>query len=112
MEYADIVKSLNILKNYVNYYSLGDLMEKTYNMSIEALEKQLPKKPRVTIKEQNNEESYLKKEHYICPNCGKILVTQNHQEINHKNSKKVNRWFTGSENKYCSNCGQAINWKK
>lgn len=62
----------------------GDLIM-ALNMAIEALEKQIPKKPKG--KDDNFDMSYG-----ICPNCNNI----------------VDDW---NDNRFCNECGQAISWE-
>ena len=58
MEYKDIVSGLNFFNTYVDYYSLSEKEMKAYNMAINSLEKQLPKKP---ILKDRTEVIYLNK---------------------------------------------------
>lgn len=53
-----------------------------YDIVIEALEKQIPKKP------YRHDADY-----YVCPNCDCQVVWQ---------------WFEG----YCEHCGQALDWSE
>ena len=62
------------------------------NMAIEALEKQIPKKPKE--KEENQYSTF-----YDCPCCGGYLVSKIDGEL-----------CCGQEYKYCYHCGQAIDW--
>lgn len=64
-----------------------------YNIAIEALEKQLPKKP----KENEIRGGWLgKQKHYTCPTCGNCLLEEMMNE----------RQNTG----YCWDCGQRLDW--
>lgn len=59
---------------------------------IEALEKQIPKKPKT---KKESEYSYC----YDCANCGGYII-----------SKIDGEWIAGRRKKYCDHCGQAIDW--
>lgn len=56
-----------------------------------ALEKQIPKKPKV------KEETYSR--FYDCPSCGGYLVSKIDGEL-----------CSGQKYKYCHRCGQALDW--
>ena len=60
-------------------------------MAIKALEKQIPKKPKV------KEETYSRL--YDCPSCGGYLVSKIDGEL-----------CSGQKYKYCHRCGQALDW--
>lgn len=60
------------------------IIAKAYDLAIEALEKQIPKKPRET------------RCALMCASCG--------HKITEKGCKKLNR-------SYCKKCGQAIDWE-
>ena len=112
MEYKDALEYLKILRNLVDiteHDSGAELQRQTYDIAIEAVEKQTQKKPMFKTAEQSNKEYYFKKEYYICPSCGKALVIQNHREDKTKN--ELNRWQSGLARKHCDDCGQAINWE-
>ena len=64
----------------------------TYEMAIEALEKQVPMKPSV------HEEDYAV--HYKCPKCGCRFVP-----------KIDGEYVSGTHYKYCHICGQRIGWE-
>lgn len=71
------------------YYMLCEALD----IAIEALEKQLPKKP----KENEIRGGWLgKQKHYTCPTCGNCLLTEMMNE----------RQNTG----YCWDCGQRLDW--
>lgn len=61
-------------------------------LAIEALEKQIPKKPKK--KEENQYSAF-----YDCPCCGGYLVSEIDGEL-----------CGGQEYKYCYRCGQALDW--
>lgn len=69
MEYAEAIRYLKILKHFTDNDSVGELHKQTYDVAIEAVEKQIPKKPVFKTAEQSNKEYYFKKEYYICPSC-------------------------------------------
>lgn len=64
--------------------------ERAFDMAIEALEKQIPKKP---------------VDNHHCPNCGSGLATEH---ITQEEYKEICRACFNP--KYCSECGQAIDW--
>ena len=64
----------------------------TYEMAIEALEKQVPMKPNVYKGEYAV--------HYKCPKCGCRFV-----------SKIDGEYVAGTHYKYCYICGQRIGWE-
>ena len=69
-----------------------------YAMAIQALEKQIPKKPNKTIDSSWG----VKKEAHTCPVCDYYLT-----EVQFIASQKIesNKKIT-----YCETCGQAIDW--
>lgn len=72
-----------------NYcYSQGNFGEqkKAFEMAIEALEKQIPKKP-------NRHEEDIIGEYYSCPNC-------------------MNNELDDIFDNYCPRCGQALSWSE
>lgn len=84
MTHEEAINSLKTLKLIVEW---GEPMEfqVAIDLGIEALEKQIPKKPNDT----QTEGAYSAEFDYGCPNCG--------------------IWFTGKWH-YCPCCGQAIDW--
>ena len=57
-----------------------------------ALEKQIPKKPK-------NYLVNMKHIDFLCPNCKKRII-----------SKVDGEWVAGKNQKFCDNCGQALDW--
>ena len=81
MIYEEAIKILTELKPIpVDGFKI---IAKAYDLAIEALEKQIPKKPRET------------RCALMCSSCG--------HKITEKGCKKLNRL-------YCKKCGQAIDW--
>lgn len=70
----------NIFKEIQQYREIGTVEE-----CREAMEKQIPKKPR----DVEYDHSY-----FVCDNCGTIIYTSDEFESHH----------------YCLNCGRAIEW--
>ena len=70
----------------------------TLDMAIQALEKQIPKKPNKTIDSSWG----IKKEVHVCPACDYYLT-----EVHFIAQQKIesNKKIT-----YCETCGQAIDW--
>ncbi|MEE0468227.1 MAG: hypothetical protein UDA86_03475 [Blautia sp.] len=65
------------------------------NTAIEALEKQLPKKPR----ENGMYDGLIKKiKYYTCPTCGNCLLTEMMNERQNTS--------------YCWDCGQKLDWSE
>ena len=81
MTYEEAIKILTELKPIpIDGFKI---IAKAYDLAIEALEKQIPKKPRET------------RCTLMCSSCG--------HKITEKGCKKLNRL-------YCKKCGQAIDW--
>ncbi len=81
MTYEEAIKILTELKPIpVDGFKI---IAKAYDLAIEALEKQIPEKPRET------------RCALMCSSCG--------HKITEKGCKKLNRL-------YCKKCGQAIDW--
>lgn len=85
-----IQEAIRILKMEM----LGDSeqMEYAKQIAIEALEKQIPKKPK----------SYLvnmKHIDFLCPNCKKRII-----------SKVDGEWLAGKNQKFCDECGQSLDF--
>lgn len=59
---------------------------------ISALKKQIPKKPK-------ERKAGFKSFDYVCPECASRRI-----------SKIDGEWIAGSHSRYCSNCGQALDW--
>ena len=62
-------------------------------IKIKALEKQLPKKP---ITDSTH---YAGFEDFLCPSCKKRII-----------SRLDGNWLAGRPQKYCDECGQALDW--
>ena len=81
MTYEEAIKMLTELKPIpVDGFKI---IAEAYDLAIEAIEKQIPKKPRET------------RCALMCASCG--------HKITEKGCKKLNR-------NYCKKCGQAIDW--
>lgn len=73
--------------------SWGCSFENAYGMAIQALEKQIPKKPRKT----DSYKGVLKRVYaYVCPTCGNVCLEKYMNE-------RQNTMF-------CWNCGQKLDW--
>lgn len=57
-----------------------------------AVKKQIPKKPKTYLVN-------MKHIDFLCPNCKKRII-----------SKVDGEWFAGKNQKFCDECGQAIDW--
>ena len=60
-----------------------EMVDTAYGMAISALEKQIPKKP-------------IRDNLYACPNCHTIMLRRVHE----------------SREKFCKECGQALDWSE
>ncbi len=78
----------NLAENaYINMCSVEEM-----NIAISALEKQIPKKPK-------NYLVNMKCIDFLCPNCKKKII-----------SKIDGEWVAGKNQKFCDECGQALDW--
>ena len=66
-----------------------------FEIAIEALEKQIPRKP---IEDTANLTDF---KIFHCPICNKRIV-----------SRLDGEWIAGRPQKYCDNCGQALDWSE
>lgn len=89
MTESEAIEGLGILNNGLNEaFVNADELSEALQMAIQALEKQIPKKP------QNKKYSFyphstlLKSKYGECPNCKSIQV----------------------DDEYCANCGQKLDW--
>lgn len=92
MDEKKVREAIEVIK--ANYPTSGYYMlREGLDTAIEALEKQLPKKP----KENEIRGGWLgKQKHYTCPTCGNCLLEEMMNE----------RQNTG----YCWDCGQRLDW--
>ena len=80
----------NLAENaYINMCSVEEM-----NIAISALEKQIPKKPK-------NYLVNMKCIDFLCPNCKKKII-----------SKIDGEWVAGKNQKFCDECGQALDWSE
>lgn len=89
MEYTDALGYLKILRNLVDITerdSGAELQRQTYDVAIEAVEKQIPKKPSYYGEEDDGK--------ILCPYCETDLYDDRECGFNN-----------------CPYCGQAINWE-
>lgn len=85
MTYEEAIKNINALNAVCGQKDLYDAeFESALALAIEALEKQIPKKPRET------------RCALMCARCG--------HKITEKGCKKLDR-------NYCKKCGQTIDWR-
>lgn len=104
----EIKEAINILKYYrpIGAINAGFPKEpsedvKAYNLAIEALEKQIPKKPIENFyDERDGEDWYDEGYTYSCPSC------EDDREIG-RYSKESEEWIFEID-KYCPCCGQKI----
>ena len=88
MTYEEAIKHFKSLQKRYTKEHNGRMCEKV-NLAIEALEKQIPKKP--IIRKTKDYFGYA--ECILCPNCEKVD-------------------FGLTQPCFCRLCGQAINWKE
>ena len=86
MTYEEAIKHFKSLQKRYTKEHNGRMCEKV-NLALEALDKQIPKKP--IIRETEDSFGYVK--HILCPNCEKI-------DFGHERPC------------FCRICGQAIDW--
>lgn len=90
-EAIEALKIIN-LKRVHPFYDWEEMRE-IRDIAIEALEKQLPKKPR----ENGMYDGLIKKiKYYTCPTCGNCLLTEMMNERQNTS--------------YCWDCGQKLDW--
>lgn len=85
----DILEEATAYKNAVCYVTSND--EEILRMSIEALEKRIPKKP-TEIHEVEDGSFYTLS--FMCPSCATAIIFQPHKP------------------KYCKHCGQKLDWSE
>ena len=85
-------EAIEIIKYASAFNSDNSPLTKALDMAIEALEKQIPKKP--DLEGDGYADGYLVYDTWICPNCGK------HYEVDYE------------EYDWCPNCGQHIDRSK
>ena len=89
MTYEESIKNINALNAMLGQKELYDAeFENALAIAIEALEKQIPKKP--IIREAEDSFGYVK--YILCPNCEKV-------DFGHERPC------------FCRLCGQAIDWE-
>ena len=87
MTYEEAIKHFKSLQKRYTKEHNGRMCEKV-NLALEALDKQIPKKP--IIRETEDHFGYVK--YILCPNCKEV-------EFGHEHPC------------FCKLCGQAINWE-
>lgn len=83
-----------VIENFRMYADRGLFGAKTakmHDLAIKALEKQIPKKPKII------ENKYSKS--YTCPCCDLELIKCDETG-----------WFAGRRNAFCYDCGQKLDW--
>ena len=64
-----------------------------------AVEKQIPKKPKIDRITFTNGSGYF--DELCCPTCNNYLIQRD----------DCGKYFAGSQNNYCEECGQKIDWR-
>lgn len=86
IECIDVLKNLAFLSGKKEH----EKCEKAIEMAIQALEKQIPKKPYSDLK------GLLDAKMWHCPVCKKEVISD---------------WNRDLANDYCHNCGQKLDWQ-
>lgn len=82
-----------------------------FETAINALEKQIPKKPLYSLHEYGQRYiCYKKQEFYKCPTCNNVIYIQNHIGGRDEKGYVTHRYPQGSKTKCCNDCGQALDW--
>lgn len=94
MDEKKVREAIEVIK--ANYPTSGYYMlRESLDIAIEALEKQLPKRPR----ENGMSDGLIKKtKYYTCQTCGNCLLTEMMNERQNTN--------------YCWDCGQRLDWNE
>ena len=91
---AEVILSSELCKKFSMDSSPYKNLKSWADVGITALEKQIPKNPNIRVFCDKIEISY-------CPCCGKKII-----------SKVGSEWVAGNRQKYCSDCGQALDWRE
>lgn len=94
-ELLDVPKEMLVRHEYALYEEQKEKINKVYlaeQIAIKALEKQIPKKPKIIKHKFSN--------FYTCPFCDLELIRCDETG-----------WFAGRRNTYCYDCGQKLDWK-
>ena len=77
------------------YYDSLEIVNEACRMGMQALEKQIPKKPIVNSEIYH----YVDYEELFCPCCKSRIIARLDGEF-----------IAGKKQKYCQECGQALDW--
>lgn len=101
----EAIEYLNIMKLSTEDDSVGEIKKEVCDIAIEALEKQIPKKPIIYTDTRNlldyngNDYGVREVDVYDCPNCGFDISDKSVcEEYKYKPS-------------CCPECGQKLNWE-
>lgn len=92
----EAIEYLNIMKLSTEDDSVGEIKKEVCDIAIEALEKQVPKKPLKLTYKPLIDAGWI----YACPNC-KMACGENKYHLE-----------ATSDEMYCPSCGQAIDWSE
>lgn len=81
------------LKEWFDNDGIGEIDAVDFILALNALDKQIPKKP---IEDTANLTDFKT---FHCPTCNKKIV-----------SRLDGEWIAGRPQKYCDDCGQALDW--
>lgn len=113
MEYEEAIEALKLINtSRVHPFYNWEEMSEVRDIAIQAIEKQIPKKPILKDRtevihlnkgDEPHEWREVKRQDWVCPVCGSF-VGQGHNafQIKPHDQKKCN---------YCNDCSQAINWE-
>lgn len=114
MEYKEAVEALKLINtSRVHPFYNWEEMSEVRDIAIQAIEKQIPKKPilksgteviHLNKGDEPHEWREVKRQDWVCPVCG-CFVGQRHNafQIKPHDQRKSN---------YCNECGQAIDWEE
>ena len=92
----EAIEYLNIMKLSTEDDSVGEIKKEVCDIAIEALEKQIPKKPIKLTYKLLIDAGWI----YACPNC-KMACGENKYHLE-----------ATSDEMYCPSCGQAIDFEE
>lgn len=99
MTHEEVIEALRLmnLKRSHPFLSWEETME-VRDIAIQAIEKQIPKKP---MKIEKNSNPYYELKYSLCPNCSEAIDKYAIYDCVHKGIRT-----------YCPRCGQAIDWSE
>ena len=89
-EAKDWIRAISATQSESNHTSSLEIRKEALYMAIQALEKQIPKKP------YSDQKGLLDSKMWHCPVCKKEVISD---------------WNRDLANDYCHNCGQKLDWQ-